>query len=518
MNTLLPAKFLTAHSFDESIADSFEELYKFQFVLSKSFIRTTEAWNAVQISGWVLQMCPYLKHTKITDIVGSLVGYFIGVGIDGEGDPVRNNLVIPRRVDANGFWRSVEETLATIAGRYSAIFITPRSERMYFDGALDQSVVFNEKEQIIASNPFLAATGPSQENTKFDRQAILNTGLYYAFEHTSDLRVKRAMPNHYLNLQTYFLRRHWPNEEVQFALPRQDYGELIELIQARLKQIITGFIRNYDCCLPVSGGRDSRLLLALAKDEVDHLPHVFTHATNHMSLLDSYLGKKVSSKLGVPHSIINVRDASAKPYLTKALNRKRFQQFAYRTGFQSGTRDAHAGLADAFSPKCDVLLRGNLMGMMAGQQYSRTSLKEPFNIATALKRLRVADEVTNEPIMKWGPRYFSWMQTLPLATHDRIYDLAFLELIQPHALGALFNGSTNSYYVNPFNDRFLLHATMCLPPRYRAVGKVFQKLLADAAPELADVPFTPQIKRRVVDEIGVLPSFEALDGLNLVAA
>ncbi|MEE2944247.1 MAG: hypothetical protein VX444_03650 [Pseudomonadota bacterium] len=501
---------LVAHSFDASICASFAELFKYQFILSKTPVVSADSWPVRPVGPWILSHCPLLRTTIVLDKHGNDVGAFIGIGIDGEGNAVSGALSIDASQGSSKFWSVVERQIATIAGRYALVVVSGNATRMYFDNALDQSVVFNPSENLVASSVTLAARGPLQDNPHFDCDAILTSDRYFAFEHTRDQRVMRARPNHFLDLDSFRLTRHWPSQDTAFDASRTERAEVIEEIETRLKVIVKGLIRNFDCCLPLSGGKDSRLLLSFAKDDLVDLSRIFTHATNHNTLVDAYIASKLCQRLDVAHQVINTRGDDHADQATDALTSQRFIKTAYRTGFQSGTRDPRAGLADALSPKHEVLLRGNLLGLIGAQQYVRPMLNQPFSIHFALSRLRITPEVTNETILKWGPRYFDWMRTLPLNAHDRIYDMAFTELVQPHALGALLSGSVNSFYVNPFNDRSLLHNAMRLRPRFRHTERVYQVLQDLAAPEFRDIPFTTNLKRGVMRELGKSPDWDVL--------
>lgn len=508
------SKGLTAQALWPNVTSSFDELFKFQFVLSKSRPETSDNWSHSQLGKWHLQTCPHLQKAPVHDADGGLVGWFLGVGIDELGEAVRDEFLLPERIGSAEFWVAVESRLAQFAGRFAVVIFDHADERFYFDGALDQSVVFNASEGLVASSVCLAAYGELQQNPIFDGTAILTSQMYYGFDHTSDIRVRRARPNHYLDLKHFTLHRHWPTADTTFDVHRSEREALIEKVHMRLKQTTIGLVRNFKCCLPISGGHDSRYLLSLVKDEPAGSFEPFTHATNHNSLVDTYVGSKVCEALGLPHTVIDTKGTDHEHMLNRADNGQRFWQFAYRTGLESGTRDPRAGLADVLSPKCDVLIRGNLLGLLAGQQYAKNVLGKPFDLTYALRRLRIAPDIQNAEILKWGPDYMDWVRTLPQSAEDRIYDLAFLELVQPHALGALLSGSVNSFYVNPFNDRFLLHSAMRFRPRQRRFGRIYKELQDRAAPELAAIPYTAKVRRRVVEKLGVSPPYSKLKELD----
>ncbi|MBO9478167.1 hypothetical protein J7382_11530 [Shimia sp. R11_0] len=509
-NTLVAQTICTREGHD------FAKIFKFQFVLSKTPPKTSESWRAYKVSDWTLQACPSLRVTPVLDSVGDLVGWFLGIGITAAGDAITQSLPLPAQQNADDFFDKAQDVIHGIAGRFAIILATSDKQRMYFDAALDQSVVYNADAGLIASSATLAAFGEPQTNPLFDRDAILNGHNYYAFEHTSDPRVERAFPNHYLDLKTFALPRVWPLAETPFDIMRARRNGLISRMERRLRQIMHGLLRNFDCCLPISGGHDSRLLLSYGKGELHNLSTAFSHATNHNTLVDSLIAANICKIFDVPHQVINVFGEEHKKQLERRKNMRRFNEFALRTGFEGGTRDRRAGLANALAPKHEVLIRGNLVGILSAQQYGRHLLDAPFNLNFALARLRIQDNWSEEDLNRWSARYLRWLNTLPKAAHSRTYDLAFLELVQPHALGALLNGSTNAYHVNPFNDRTLLHGSMRLRPRYRLSRKAIDTMQQNAAPELSVVPFTSDTKHVVMKALGKSPPWEDLKDLDIL--
>ncbi|MFY0617715.1 hypothetical protein [Shimia sp.] len=507
---------LVAKNLCERDGRDFADTFRFQFTLSKTPLETCASWLPYKVGGWILQACPDLPVTSVLDATGELVGWLLGIGITRDGHPVKQALLLPSEQGADNFFETAQTVIHGIAGRFTIVLCTARGARMYFDAALDQSVVYNPQSELIASSNTLAAYGEAQSNTFFDRDAILNGHQYYGFEHTSDPRVVRAFPNHFLDLKHFKLTRIWPLSDTAFDVMRPRRTGLIHRMERRLTQIMHGLLMNFDCCLPISGGHDSRLLLTYGKGQLDKLNCAFSHATNHNTLVDSLIASNVCKAFGIPHHVINVFDDTHKEALTRWNNTQRFNDAAIRTGFEAGTRDPRAGLANVLAPKHDVLIRGNLIGILSAQQYGRHLLDKPFDLNFALSRLRIQNKWSQKDLDRWGTRYLEWMKTLPENAHSRIYDIAFLELVQPHALGALLNASTNAYHVNPFNDRLLLHSSMRLRPRYRLSRKAMETMQRDGAPELGVIPFTSDTKHVVMKALGKSPPWEDLKNLDIL--
>ncbi|MBO9474241.1 hypothetical protein J7413_11885 [Shimia sp. R10_1] len=511
-----PTKQLAARVICDRAGYDFSEVFKYQFVLSKAPVATSFRWRNAKLGEWYLQACPDLRVTPIYDTQNEHVGWFLGVGILEDGTAVKDRLTVPNSATDARLIASLRTLIFKTAGRFAVLLCKEGVEQIHFDAALDQSVVYNPAEGLVASSTMLAAYGEHQHNPRFNGKTILRRNLCYAFEHTSDRRVLRAFPNHFLDLGSFELQRLWPGTDAEFDVSRAERPGLIAQMEDRLRQVMSGLLTNFDCCLPVSGGYDSRLLLSYGKEEIRHLKSAFTHAINHNTLADCLIARNLCQQLGVPHHIINTLDPEHEPVLRKPINRIRFDEFALRTGYESGTRDPRAGLANTLAPEHEVLIRGNLVGILSAQQYLREYIDAPFDMGYALYRLRISEDWTPDQKAFWSARYRDWMNTLPEAAHARIYDMAFLELVQPHALGAHLNGSTNAYHVNPFNDRILLHGSMRLRPRFRVERNAIDRMQQRAAPEFSSIPHTTKVKRLISDALGKAPPLEDVLKLDIV--
>ena len=509
MSDLHP-KSLNAHSAAQNSELSFEALFKYQFVLSETPVQTSPDWQSHELANWHLSHCPKLKTTPVLDSEGRIVGALLGIAVDQDGKKIDEKLVIPASLTSPAFWTSFEATHFGIAGRYAIVMATHDQQRIYFDMALDQAVVFNPKQRLIASSVTLATTGELQDHPLYDHHAVLHSMRYYAFEHTRDRRVLRARPNHYLDMKSMMLVRHWPSEEDAFDVRRDSRQDLLESIHQRFNSVVKGFVDGFDCCLPLSGGRDSRLLFAHAISGQSSLAAVYSHSTNHNTLVDAAIARKICDAFGQEHHNVNFFEHAESDLNKKVQIRRRFWNAAIRNGYESGTRDPRTGLVTHLSPRHEVLLRGTLMEIISAQQYTGPILEQEFDLDHALARLRIPEQTLEENKEAFAELYLDWADTLPDAALPRIYDMAFLELVQPHAMGALMNQWTECYYVNPFNDRKLMHATIRLRPKFRFKRGAMSWLQNRINPEMAGFPYTPQIKVSVMKNLGKSPDYQKI--------
>ena len=90
--------------------------------------------------------------------------------------------------------------------------------------------------------------------------------------------------------------------------------------------------------------------------------------------------------------------------------------------------------------------------------------------------------------------YAAWHAALPLGAKRVAYDFAFIEHLLP-GWQPKFYGYTRNFFVNPFSDRALIEGSMQLPVKARQTNAYNDALLAHLAPDLSDIPFTPDIKK-----------------------
>ena len=75
----------------------------------------------------------------------------------------------------------------------------------------------------------------------------------------------------------------------------------------------------------------------------------------------------------------------------------------------------------------------------------------------------------------------------------RQLDLGFVEQLLPNTLGVRHFGYTNSFVMNPFACRRLIHLAMQIPPELRMADRPNEMLLARNCADLTDIPFEREV-------------------------
>lgn len=440
------------------------------------------------LSGWQITHCPKLECRTISDSAGKPLGWLLGTAVDQSGALVGDDVVmLPTEVGANDFWAVVENEITFLAGRYIAFLITRKGKRAYFDPVMDLPLVFNAKEKMVGASPLMVLSRELRTNHRINHKLIIKEGGNYGMQHTCDPDVLRGLSNHYLDLDSFSLHRHWPSADETFQSKTLDINEVAENIVDRLGQIAGTLLENYSCSMPLSGGRDSRTLAFSTKKKI-HLAKCFSHRTKWITGIDCYVATLLADALGTELQIIDALGELNK----KAVNRKDIRRlrlnFHYRTGYQKALANAELVALDRI-PECDFVLRGNILDMTAGHQWPRNCA---FSIEHAISKLAIGGRPATENLAYWEPEYRNWLGTLPIPARARAYDFAFVEQLLPNTLGGRLIGSPHATYINPFNDRRLIKACMMVDPETRKTGGLNKAL--SAACGSPNIPFVSDIK------------------------
>ncbi|WP_306121205.1 hypothetical protein [Roseovarius sp. MMSF_3359] len=453
----------------------FGHLFARQYSFSRQPLPRMNGWKyPKRLRGWGLAHCGKLHHTALQDKNGEAIGWLLGVAVDRQGEAIGKTHRFAISLKDKGFWGFVEQEITFFAGRYVAFLLTDKGDRVYFDPVMDLPAVFNAGEKTVASSPLMALMRPVRANHRLSRRHILKKGGNYGMQQTCDPDVVRGLSNHYLDLESFSLHRHWPVEANRFEAPDGDLNETAAMMVARLGQITGAILENHACLLPISGGLDSRTLAFSARDRLHHADGVYAHRTTWISQFDCYVGMQIAGELGLAKRfqvVDGLKAIQEDRYSAEKLRRLRWD-FCHRTGYQHAPKPAELAVADLL-PEAGYILRGNIMDMARANQWRRDMV---FDVGHGVSKLVLGGRTDDENLAYWGPEYSNWMDTLPGPARARALDFAFVEQLLPNTLGGRLIGYGNACYLNPFNDRTLIQACMSVDPARRKSGELNKAL------------------------------------------
>ncbi len=492
------------------------EVFSQQFHLSKNPALPIEGFAQIQLDDWVLSFGSDLCVVAAT--LGPQHFAFIGVGVDRDGDYVTKE-VLTNKLSACPTLQDRLGYLAGCAGRYAYVVVSPEKSGLYLDPVGTLGVVFNPETQVAASTVNLALDRRIVKNDAYPmtRSAGLNRGGRFAFGHTQDVSVKRLLANHALDLESFAPQRHWDYGDDPFACDNsiQAFEQQVDLIIARHKSVINALARHHErAILPLSGGADSRILLACAKDVLDEVELV-SHAENWRSQQDIVVARKLADAMGRDLRVVDAKDDPAFQISDPDLLRSEQDKYRVATGLFPKATPVRRRLIEVNQgyPAGGVLMRGHVTDILKAVLWRNIGIANhrpghPPDVGVALRLMMLgAPETEDDPELQ--AQYRHWFDTLPEIAQSRPHDFMGIEQFRTHGMGVEFYAFTRNFFVCPGNDRAIIRAACSLPPELRVDFHFNDMLLQRVAPELADFEYnrpadnkTRQMRKPLTESVG----------------
>lgn len=473
----------------------FEDVFRYQYRITSADQKRpllSDAWATVIFSGLRIEHCPSLPITCVTDKAGETIAVVLGIGITTAG----TCLGATATVDGDG--QALERWIEALSGRFVVVAAVGSERRLYLDPAGNLSAVFNAGAGIVASSVPLAVSGPLLPHAEIDADMVLQGTSRLLFGETSDQRITRARPNHYVTIGDFSSVRHWPRDDTAFADLDQDRRDLFSEINERLAHNIAALVDRFNCALPVTAGMDSRIILAAAYPLLDRIREFYCYHLNRATQVDAVGAVRLAEQLAIPMRIISRRSPWVQNSLPPSFEDEEYQRMVLRTGWCFKMRRDWARFV-ALTPRVDVTLRGTGLEMTRANKWTDANVKQPCDAKNGLRALaglradKKRDAKAEKRYQHLLAEYQNWMDTLPEPAHARLYDLAHVELMLPSGPVLEYSTYVDHFTVNPFNDRRLYQVTAGIAPRARMRGSLVRKIIAASNPSLLNVPFHRQL-------------------------
>lgn len=451
----------------------FTDIYRHQFQISVDGAVTPPGWGRMRVGTVDLDTAPDLALTRLETPDGQLIGVVMGLAVDAEGVLLRGSRVIaPSTIER------AEAFVESLAGRYAAVLAIGPDRRLYLDPVGDLAAVYNPQARIAASTTLFALDRDFIDNPFIPFGKVRTGEMSYSLGHTRDARVKRLLANHYLDLSEFRAVRHWPKPDTDLETrPEADVPDIMDEITARLRAVFVEILKTQTCIVPLSGGRDSRCLLACGLPAIHHARTLFAWEFHWASTQDARIGGQIAESLGLPFTV----------YPKKKLTRAMKMLYLRRNGYSVFSEALHSIAISETMPGGMVMARGNVMGILRATNWQRQS-EGRLNLSHAVKRLRIATPDTALP-NAFRDQFMQWYDTLPQQGRAKVYDMLWLDIVLTHGQGTRSYGMPNNFVVNPFNDRRLLQLSMQLPLSLRRTDRGYDMIIDRTAPALHEFPY-----------------------------
>ncbi|WP_132859635.1 hypothetical protein [Shimia isoporae] len=497
---------LLGQSYCAALDLGFAITFRFQFVLSETK-RDLPGFDTRPFADRTLHTHKDLPVTEFTDRDGNPLGLILGFAVDENGQVLTGTHALDLAGKGAEIEEKIEKWLSYLGGRFLVLTDLPgktvRSKRLrkiYADPAGSLGAVYDPQTGIVASSVLLclerdidpdpgARPGDELLTNKrlkkllpeFDPDTPIGG---HGFGTTLDRHVRRVMANRAVDLTNFTEHRFWRPETEMPSLSAEDAAAQIVPVMQSMMNAFCNVGRGY---FAISGGHDSRMLLACAPDLSETEMELYCYATNWIGTLDVRVSEVLAETLQQPF-FGQVSDSGPKgTFLTnrKAAMRNRLR-FALGSGLSHlGDGWWQRGYARQLR-QGDFWLRGNFLEIITARVWPRFDLTKSDEWLHALTNTRVA--LGNEAdVSRKLACLEEWHQSLPMDEDRHLHDLTYLDLTLAPAQGSFYGFSSHTYLA-PGNHRRIFEVAMQVPWQDRKRGRLYDEIMRQSNPALHQVP------------------------------
>lgn len=458
-----------------------EKLYFGQFIINGDPTPPFDGYVTRALCGRFMHFCPTLDLCEIRKADGTVIALLLGHALDenGRGLKAAHVLDMPRNTRTD---RAIEAFLTGITGRYIMLASHGGSPCLYTDAVGEMGVVYDTTTGVAGSTLPMILDRKIEDRADLNHDAVLESLGHYALGYTRDIHCERLHPNHRLDLEGMHQSRFWPRDDAPWTeAANLPFDTMIEELIGILRRNTIGFLGLKPSVFPLSGGQDSRMLIAAARDYVHQASAVFGMEHNKASQQDCAVGAEVAGRLGLDYWRIKA----------PGLRRWGHRAFHARVGYLANSGGTGSVRHTQRLPEGHLVIRGNVFGLTRANDWGRARRAKAWDdVPFGMHRLKMGAAIsqTLRPA-DLEARYLAWRDSLPGAVRERCHDLSFCENYLPNSLGARNYAYTNVFHVNPFASRRAITLVSAVDPQLRKENRINQAMLAATAADLADIDF-----------------------------
>lgn len=429
-----------------------------------------DGWSRDDVDGVRVFRSPELPLLRCRNGRGDLIGFFIGHPVDFEAaSAIVDDVSLadpPEDVAAIDAW--VEEQVYRFAGRYAFVLTWKGATRLYLDAAGSLPVVYDSDACLAGSTA--GAIYSRDEFLKrfdgdlFDRMEILGGGWFPAAL-TPHQGLQRLLCNFYLDLKTRSTHRHWPIEIRQSA----DGPSASIRAGEEIRRGVMAYHRLGSCCMALTGGHETRLLLSTVREFRDSTEFFFL--SDAAGGRDRIITARLAREFGLKLRVIPFPEVSDDEAV----------QWMARTGYCAGEHRYRYKAIQQLA-EFDYCLGGSAGEVGRGFFWRAGDGSGPLDAQQIYTRLGLPPCPAAEQAVA------DWANTLPTADPLLQLDLAYLELRMSCWFAVQTYGSVGPKQAYPMISRQVFARMLEVPVDYRRGNRWILDVIRAFWPELLNVP------------------------------
>lgn len=441
---------------------------------SQYTLRDGEGGRAgIDIGRWTLISGDALDRFDIIH-AGDRIGVIWGTVVDPH-DVVDadGSILLP---EARTLLETFEETLYQFTGRYAALLAGEGHERLYLDpgGFLPAVYRTDGEREVAASQAVLDIDYEDRFRDELYERCHSGDRIWLPGRQTYHQDVRRLLPNHYLDLETWETHRYWPRED---DLPTDhDIDDAAETIISNTSAIIDRIVERYDRLYSsLTAGRDSRLLLAISREhsqrgEITY----FTFGPKERLDEDIYAAERIAADVGIEWETID------RTYATEVEK----EQWLRSTGHAVG------GAIMEIHPTLEKIPSDARLEGLGGEVGRGFYWNESDTADSQLTPIGLLDRMTRPAVPELIGEIETWLNEVSEFDTFTTLDLAYQEFrlgcwAGPQQLGSAL--PIDQYC--PLCYRPSIEAMHAIPPAMRAADSAVPLMIEREWPAVGKLPF-----------------------------
>jgi hypothetical protein len=466
-------------------------LFRRQFILGPHYIERLTSWQNRKINdSMFLTVHPDLqiRQTSWEGKSITLLGYILDPD-----NPELNDLDIINRLiceveRADNILRSTDN----LGGRWILVFDGGKDLRLFHDATGCRQVHYTTDQSQgmwCASQPGIIA---EQLNLEMDEDALSNfinspackerIEYWWPGDSSPFKEIRLLLPNHYIDLNTGECHRFWPSERLGYI----SYEEALNTSCKTLKGLIKSAYNRFDLAVAVTGGWDSRLLLAATREMSESVFYYTLMYNRFYDLTEESPDIRTPAillpKLGLKHNIIRCPSHAD----------KEFKEIYKRN--VTTAHDAWVAITQGiyqYYPQNTVCMKGVVSEIARCYPPYRLKFFEKLN-GTTLARL--TDMGKNPFAIKQFEMWLSNAREAAEKCHINIGDLLLLEgkLGSWYAMNQLEWDIAQEVF-EPFNCRNLIEIFLKVDEKYtrQPANRLHKRIIIEFWPDVLREPINP---------------------------
>ncbi len=463
----------------------FEEAFRYQYVISSSEMGLP-GFVTHRLNDLVLQTGGALRCLDLEDATGRRFGFIFGVSASHDGRTTVAFLTEDFDSTAPDAAQIFEDRLTNLVGRYGVIVSLGDQHRFYADASAMIGANYNASTGVVAATVNLCIAEPAVPDG-----LVAAKPNAFALHYTSDHSVKRLNPNHFLDLKTFETKRFWPRDDDVFHLEPSQYAQAFDEIILEARNVLTRLVAENSIALPLSGGYDSRSILAVADDEtLLNIDQIYTHVTTKVNIADVSVANQICDLKSLGLEVHNTLRHRKFPGAEDADLVKTRYQIA-----SGGSGQPHDFLINGtFSrvKRDSVVLRGQQIPVLRGLFVNK--LNDAYwtaeRISERFQSLLNLNDVMDDDLQADFAKHVSLLYAeLPAKARARALDLLLVEAVNGPELANWMCAISHNFYCSPYNSRRMIQLFACFDTHFRRTGAAMNTLFMRADPAILGIAF-----------------------------